>query len=156
MKNLLLIAFFFLAKSYCFSQNYRTAIGLRGSYFGWGAVNVKQYISPKNALEFSLGGSKSFLWGEALFEWNNQVKKLRPLEWYLGAGIASGYYDGEFHHTNKFLDGFHFGARLIGGIDITTDDAPFNFSIHTGPYFGFTDALIFDWHGSFAIRFAIK
>lgn len=138
------------------SQNFNTAIGLRGSYFGWGAVNLKQYVSEKSALEFSLGGRKTYFWAEALYEWNNQIKKLQPLEWYLGAGLATGYYNGDFVYKNEFLNGYHIGARVIAGIDITVTGAPINFSLHTGPYIGFANTFAYDWHGSIAIRFAIK
>lgn len=137
-------------------QNYKAAVGIRGSYFGWGALNAKFMLSQKHALEGTIGGGRNYLWAEGLYEWNNNISSVDGMNWYVGAGGALGSYANGYRYRNDPYTGFHLGARAVLGLEYTIPSVPLNFAIHTGPYIGLVNSYGFGWHGSFAIRFAFK
>lgn len=155
MKKVLFIAFFAITFT-SLGQEYKTAIGLRGSYTGWGALNIKHMLSDNHGLEGTIGGGRNYLWAEALYEWNSSIPKVDGLGWYLGAGGALGTYSNGYTHQKENYNGFHLGARGVIGIEYTIPSLPLNFAFHTGPYIGLINSYGFGWHGSFAIRYAIK
>lgn len=141
------------------AQNYNVAIGLKGAFQGWGALNVKGFIGRNNALEGTIGGGRNFVWAEMLYEWQNTTGLIEGLDWYLGAGGVLGTWnDGYFNTGNnfKYNRGFHLGARGVIGLDYTFSDFPINLALDTGPYIGLINSYGFGWHGGLALRFTIK
>jgi len=55
MKITILLSFI-LMNTLVFSQDYKTAIGLKGGYPGFGSLNAKHFISENSALEATFGG----------------------------------------------------------------------------------------------------
>jgi hypothetical protein len=45
-----------LISAFSFSQSYKTAIGLKGGYPGYGSLNIKHYLNGSSAIEASIGG----------------------------------------------------------------------------------------------------
>ena len=50
MKNTVALSFI-LISTLVFSQDYKTAIGIKGGYPGFGSLNAKHFISEKSLLE---------------------------------------------------------------------------------------------------------
>lgn len=49
MKRLLYFIFVFGLSSSAMSQNYNTAVGIKGGYPGFGALNLKHFTNSNNA-----------------------------------------------------------------------------------------------------------
>ena len=137
-----------------YSQNYTTAIGLKGGYPGFGTLNIKHCLTSNTALEGSLGGfSKAGLGSGAFvivdYEINNNLES--GFTWHYGGGALLGF-------TNDLSgDSFlHTGINGIVGLEYTFEDVPINCSIDTGPFIFFSPYVSFAWGGGLSIRYAIR
>lgn len=161
-KILFAITFILLFSSVSFSQNYQTAIGFRGAsfYSGSGGINLKHFVSPKNALEITLGGGRNHLVGSALYEWQNSTDITPGLDWYLGVGGVFGTWRYDYVHPSnkdyKYSNGFYLGGRAVVGLDYTLTDIPLNFAFDAGPYIGIINSGTIGWGGSFTIRYVLN
>jgi hypothetical protein len=150
MRRLVLLTFVFVS-TISFSQSYKTAVGLKGGYPGFGSLNVKHYISGSNAIEGSIGGSANFLWLQGLYEINKSLPT-DGLNWYVGVGPSIGF----ANTNNNTSDGlFLMGTGLIG-IEYTFQDLPINIALDSGPSIEVVPSFGFQWGGGFAIRYTLK
>jgi len=136
------------------SQNYSTAVGIKGGYPGFGTLNVKHFISATNALEGSIGGFSKTNYGSGAFamidyEINSGLES--GFSWYYGGGALIGF-------TNNLEDraSLHTGINGILGLEYTFQEVPINCSLDTGPFVFFTPIVSFAWGGGLAIRYAIR
>jgi hypothetical protein len=148
MKKVLLVLSIFLS-TLSFSQSYKTAIGVKGGYPGYGSLNAKHYFSGSSAVEASIGGGSNFLWLQGLYE-INQALPTDGLNWYLGVGPSI-----ELGNTNN-NSGLILSATGVIGIEYTFQDLPINIALDTGPNLKIIPALGFDWRGAIAIRYTLK
>ncbi len=137
-----------------YSQNYSTAVGLKGGYPGFGTLNVKHFLTNNTALEGSLGGFSKVGLGNGAFaivdyEINNILES--GFTWHYGGGALLGF-------TNDLSgDSFlHTGINGIVGLEYTFEDVPINCSIDTGPFIFFSPYVSFAWGGGLSIRYAIR
>ncbi len=153
MKHLFLavLTIFFVATAFAQnrtanSNDYKTAIGVK--VWNGGAINLKTFISEKNALEFS-----GFFYNRGtrisgLYEMHGDLNTDGNLRWYLGFGGHVSLYKG---YTAAGVDG-------VIGIDYKVPSAPLNFALDwqpalelgSGSYNGFYG----NWAG-LAIRFTL-
>ena len=91
MKNLLL--FFLLITNISFSQNYTTAIGIKGGYPGFGTLNAKHFIGIKqpsrqvSAVFKTNYGTGAFVMLD--YELNSELDP--GFSWYYGGGALVGF-----------------------------------------------------------------
>lgn len=137
------------------AQAYTTSVGLKGGFFGWGAINGKHFISGSNALEATVGGGRNFTWFELLYEWQSATDLVDGLDWYIGAGGALGTWRKNYDFDD-FNSGFHLGARAVAGLDYTFSSIPLNLGLDTGPYLSLINGPGFGWHGGFAVRYILN
>ena len=136
-----------------YSQNYSTALGIKGGYPGFGTLNIKHFLNKNTAIEGSLGGfSKAGLGNGAFaivdYEINNGLES--GFTWHYGGGAFLGF-------TNDLSDSyFHSGINGLVGLEYTFEEVPINCSIDTGPFIFFTPYVSFAWGGGLAIRYAIR
>jgi hypothetical protein len=115
MKSLLILPLLLLS-TIGYSQNYSTAIGLKGGYPGFGTLNIKHYLTANTALEGSLGGfSKAGLGNGAFAIVDYEINS--PLEsgftWHYGGGALLGF------TTDANGDSFlHTGINGLVGLGI--------------------------------------
>jgi hypothetical protein len=151
MKNLLL--FFLLITNISFSQNYTTAIGIKGGYPGFGTLNAKHFIGNQTALEASIGGfanggsSGAFVMLD--YELNSELDP--GFSWYYGGGALVG-----FTSTSEDRPNLNIGINGILGIEYTFSEVPINCSLDTGPFVFLIPRVSFAWGGGLAIRYAIR
>jgi len=151
--KLLLFPFLFITLM-LHSQNYSTAIGIKGGYPGFGTLNVKHFIGGNYALEGSIGGFSKSNQGTGAFamldlEINHGLED--GFTWHYGGGALIGF-------TNTLdSDSFiHTGINGLIGLEYTFQEVPINCSLDTGPYIFFTPIVSFAWGGGLAIRYAIR
>ena len=152
MKKLLL--FFLLITNISFSQNYTTAIGIKGGYPGFGTLNAKHFFGNQTALEASVGGFSKTTYGTGAFvmldyEFNSELDP--GFSWYYGGGSLVG-----FTSTPGDRPFIHTGINGILGIEYTFSEVPINCSLDTGPFVFFIPRVSFAWGGGLAIRYAIR
>ena len=148
MKKVLLVLSVFLS-TLSFSQSYKTAIGVKGGYPGYGSLNAKHYFTGSSAIEASIGGGANFLWLQGLYE-INQALPTDGLNWYLGVGPNVGL----GNLTNN--SGVYFSGSGVIGIEYTFQDLPINLALDTGPVIEIIPTLGFNWSGGIAVRYTLK
>ncbi|MBM3418667.1 MAG: hypothetical protein FJY17_07090 [Bacteroidetes bacterium] len=148
MRKIRLAILLFLAiSSNSWSQQYKTAIGLKGGYPSLGGINIKKILSSSTAAEFSIGGYVSGLAISGLFEIQKPLPEPNGLYWYLGVGPTVG-------SVNKSL---LLSANGVLGIEYTFQDFPLNIALDTGPVIQLIgNKNLFSWGGGLAVRYAFK
>lgn len=141
--------------SLSFSQDYKTAIGIKGGFPGIGAVNLKHNMGA-NAIDVSVGGGSRHLWIQGLYEWNNPIQD--GFSWYYGLGADLGFYNEHYGwRDNKYYDGrVTLGLDGVIGIEYTFPTVPINLALEAVPTIRLTPYTGFYMYGNFAVRFAIK
>jgi hypothetical protein len=146
-----------LLSAVAFGQDYKTGIGLKGGFPGFGALNVKHFVGEKAALDISVGGNNNYLWLQGLYEIHNPL--VSGINWYYGGGADLGLWSGNNFYTHK---GNVYNQRAWGGIDgvlgaeYTFSEVPFSISaefvpsVRLFPYVGFWTG------GAVALRYTIK
>ena len=90
MKRILVSLVFITVSTFLYSQNYKTAIGIKGGYPGYGSLNGKHFLNSKTAIEGSVGGGANTLLLQGLYELNYSLED--GLNWYAGGGANVGFY----------------------------------------------------------------
>jgi hypothetical protein len=154
MRNCLILLSITVITSFSFSQNYKTAIGFKGGYPGYGSLNAKYFLDSKNAIEGSIGGGSSTLWLQGLYELNYSLED--GLNWYFGGGANLGFYSFKNTITNVRTSSVILGFNGIVGIEYTFEDFPLNVALDTGPNLRIINSFGFGWGAGLAVRYAIK
>lgn len=159
MKTIRVIALFVLLISSSVianAQNYKTGIGGRFGFFS--GLSLKHFIQRDNALE----GLLSFRWNgfiiTGLYEYQKPLKGVNNLDWYVGIGGHVGFWDGGDYYYHYYNDAHSvFGIDLIGGLEYSFKEVPFNIGLDWKPAFNLIgdDHLWFDGL-ALSLRYTIK
>ena len=147
-----------------FSQQYKTAIGLKGGSMtarsGFGGVNLKHFFTGSNAIEITASGGRGNYRIHGLYEWQNQTGWEEGLDWYVGIGGGAGFWRRNYwapgHNKYGLNDGFYLFGSAVIGLDYTFSDLPLNLAIDTGPSVGIINTYGFGWGGGIAIRYILE
>lgn len=156
-RNLLILTASLLLSGFAFNQNYNTALGFKGGFPGFGALNVKHMLGGKSAIEASLGGGRNHLWLQGLYEINNDLGS--GFDWYYGIGADLGFWTGHdyyYHYNDRYYNGAYGGIDGVIGIEYTFSEIPLNLALDAVPTIRVFPYVGFNFYGNFAIRFAIK
>ena len=167
MKKILFLLAVIGTFSFGYAQSYTTAIGLKGGNaaggaLGGGGLNLKHFISGKNAIEITIGGGSNHLRGQVLYEWQNSTGIADGLDWYLGVGGSVGTWSQSYSHpSNNFHydRGLYLGANGVVGLDWNLEPAtgvPIGIAMDVGPYIGIINSSRIGWGGAFALRYILK
>lgn len=166
MKKIIVLSLVLSVGLFSNAQSYQTAIGLRGGHVGGGHVggvglNLKHFISGKNALEVTLGGGANHLRGQLLYEWQNPTNIEEGLDWYIGVGGGFGTWSSSWDHPNgtDYNRGFFMGASGVIGLDWNLEpviEVPLNIAFDLGPYIGLINSNRVGWGSGFALRYILK
>jgi hypothetical protein len=138
-----------------YGQQYKTAIGFKGGYPGYGALSIKHFLGSSTAFEGNLGGGKNHLWVQGLFEKNNPFKDNFEWYWGIGADFLSYNKGHHYYYKNEYY-GFNLGAVGLVGIEYTFEEIPINLAFDCGPRVNLMPYFGVGFGGNFAIRFAIQ
>lgn len=137
MKNPLLILVLSLLSTSAFSQQYKTAIGIKGDWSTLNSnlaqVSVKHFFQAPNAVEVNFSAGRHFIWLEGLYLYNQPLKN--NFDWYAGGGIDLGYWgeqSADRLEPQQHL-GFWGGMTGVFGIEHTFDFIPINIALDAGP-----------------------
>lgn len=139
------------------AQDYKTAIGFKGGFPGYGALNVKHFLGGSSAIDFSVGGGANHLWLQGLYEINNPLQD--GFSWYYGIGADVGFWNRGYMHYYKdkyYNNRTWFGIDGVLGIEYTFNQIPINLAVEAVPTVRVSPYVGFGMGGAFAIRFAIK
>lgn len=133
-KSISLLSIMFLA-FLGYAQDYSNAIGLRGGSSN--GITFKHFVSDQAALEFILttrfGGYGLF----GLYEIHKSIKSVDRLNFYYGAGVHVGSYNGA--KDNRWFKGDEnhtvIGVDGILGLEYNFSEIPLNISIDYKPAF---------------------
>ena len=144
----ILIAFLF-ATSFCLTtnaqQDYFTAIGFKGGYPAFGALNVKHFLNTSNAVELTVGGGFNTIYVQGLYEIQKPLPEPAGLDWYFGFGPNIGIGQNVLVSASGLL-----------GLDYTFEEIPLNIAIDTGPILNIVPAVGVNWGGGLAIRYVFR
>ena len=131
MKKLLIIIILVAAAATAgYSQDYRTAIGLRLGYPANG-LTVKHFLNEKNAVEGILATSYNGFVATALYENEHWTGHYPGLNWFWGFGGHIGFWDSTPYFDN--IGGPVIGVDFILGLEYTFDEVPINLSLDLVP-----------------------
>lgn len=153
MKNTVALSFI-LISTLVFSQDYKTAIGIKGGYPGFGSLNAKHFISEKSALEATFGGMSRENYGKGAFvilDYEIQNSLESSFSWFYGGGGLLGFTTNDTGTTKLQL-----GINSTVGIEYTFEEVPINCSLNMGPLIFVSPEVRFNWGGGLAIRYAIR
>jgi len=130
MKSILVIFSIFFSIT-MFSQNYNSAIGLRGGLLN--AVtykfNVNDWSAGEGIASFRYGGVNIIGLYTIQNDWDFEGV---PLQWYYGGGGHVGFTGNRWNGTN-FNGGAYIGVDAVIGIEHTLADFPVNISLDYKP-----------------------
>lgn len=153
MKTTILLSFI-LINTLVFSQDYKTAIGLKGGYPGFGSLNAKHFISENSALEATFGGMSRENYGNgafAILDYEIQHSLESSFSWFYGGGGLLGFTTNKEGTTTLQL-----GINSTVGIEYTFEEVPINCSLNMGPLIFISPEVRFNWGGGLSIRYAIR
>jgi len=132
-----------------FSQDYNTAIGLRG---GWHyGLTVKHFVNSTDALEGLLVTGRGGFELTVLYERHATAFGIDKLNWYYGAGGHIGVWDrGPWFNEDKRETHTVVGVDGILGLEYNIGDIPFNISVDWKPELNFVGYSGF-WGGDGAL-----
>ncbi len=141
MKKLLL--FLILSSSTLgFSQDYRSAYGLKGGFPGFVALDGKFYLGKHVAFDNYLGTNidfaKHFITFNTSFTYNKSIGVDTGFNWYFGVGPTLNYYTKGEHfddEKNQLYKPLFVRADAVIGIESTPKTAGFNMALEAGPTF---------------------
>lgn len=151
MKKVLLSLLILFLGAPIFAQYYKTAIGIKGGYPGFGAINAKHFIGEKNALEASIASGKIGTTIQCLYEWQNSLPT-EGLEWYYGVGPNIGIQSSALNNGSTL---FFSGSGLLG-IEYTFENIPLNIALDVGPVLNIIPTFQLKGGGGLAARYTIK
>jgi hypothetical protein len=153
--KLLFVTLILFCSILSFGQNqpYKTVVGVKGGFPGYGSVNVKHNLGGTKYVEASMGGLGRRNYGAGFYllgdlEINNTLKE--GFLWHYGAGLLVGF------SSNQASSSFHFAPNAIVGLEYVFEDLPLNISVDTGPYLFITPQVNFIWGGGIALRYVVK
>lgn len=107
-------------------STYKTSVGL-GIDFGNGSTlvgpSLKHFFTQNNVGQFDVLFGNGYTIIEGLYEYHKPIPNATGLQWYAGAGIGVGLYDG----------GSDFLVRPLVGLDYKINDVPLSFSFDWRP-----------------------
>lgn len=160
MKNLLLISFMICVAVQCSAQQYKTSVGFKADYttldLPSAELSLKHFFSSPSAIEINLGGSRRYIWLQAMYERNQPLTN--DLDWYWGAGVDGGYWaKGNYGRTDiESQTGFWVGLDGTIGLEYTFNVVPINLALDTGPSMRIVPDVKFGWMAGFAFRYAFR
>jgi hypothetical protein len=135
-KSILLTALVIGGFCMAYSQNYKSAIGLRLGYPV--SVTYKHFISDPGAIEVFAGFRtwEFYSWINigGLYQHHNPISGVDGLQWYFGGGASVFFWN----YKNNFADsGSNTSVGILGvlGLDYKFDSAPVNLSVDWVPTF---------------------
>ncbi|HET8860168.1 hypothetical protein [Marivirga sp.] len=133
--KLFILLFGLVGISSAFSQDYKSAIGVRGGFPT--AITGKHFINKTDALEGLLSGYGGGFEFTGLYEKHANAFDIPYLNWYYGAGFHIGFFDDTINRPNYYLEnrgtGFTVGADGILGLEYTLTEIPFVIGIDFKP-----------------------
>ncbi|MFP4620383.1 MAG: hypothetical protein ACLFM7_03680 [Bacteroidales bacterium] len=152
MKKLLFITLLALVVSTVHSQDYKTAIGVRGTFIS--GITVKHFINEDAALEgiFSFGR-----WGmnvTGLYEKHARAFDVEGLNWYYGAGGHLGSWNDDYPLLKEGGEFVVIGVDGVIGLEYKVQEIPISFSVDYKPQLNFTGYPGFwGYGGALSIRY---
>ena len=152
MKRIFLLLLMAFALKFAFSQNYKTALGLK---FYPGAISIKHFTERNKAIE-----GLAYFWDygsryTGLYEIHGDIKELDGLQWYVGPGAHIGFWNDSWKRNYPTrASGIAIGLDGVLGLDYKFKDAPINISIDWQPSFNIIGYTYFEsgW-GGLGIRY---
>lgn len=144
MKKLIFSLVIMFACSAAYSQNYKSAIGLRLGYPA--SISLKTFLNEKAAVEAYVGYRRyasyvNFLTVGALYEIHTPIADVDGLSWYYGFGASVYFwnYDDVFFANDNY-NNLNVGIMGALGLDFKFPNAPLNLSVDWVPAFVIGDA----------------
>ncbi|MCU7552062.1 hypothetical protein OCK74_23275 [Chitinophagaceae bacterium LB-8] len=136
------------------STSYKTALGVK--VWDGAGISLKHFFN-KNAGELIGYFYRHGFRLTGLYEVHGPITGAPGLKWYIGPGMHVGFYDGYYHHGNRYY--YHDHDAVVGidgvlGLDYKFRGAPINVSLDWQPSFEFADGHGFSgsW-GGLGIRY---
>jgi len=137
-----------------FGQSYKTGIGFKGGFPGYGGLNLKHDFGGLYG-DFTVGGSNNWLSFSALAE--KQTALSDGLEWYVGVGGYLYSWRNSYYYKDKYYNhGASFGLLGALGLEYTFSEFPLNLGIDVGPAVSVSPYFGVGFIGNFAARFVIN
>lgn len=137
MKKLIFSLVFIMAfVAFGKTQPYNTALGVRLGFFN--GITVKHFIKQDRALEGLLSTRWNGFVISGLYEWQNPIKGVQNLDWYIGGGGHIGFWGDRYYYYNKKdpRDNYTIvGIDFIIGLGYTFKEVPFNIALDWKPAF---------------------
>lgn len=164
MKNLVLSMVLAILPLTCFTQQYKTALGLKtgsNAYFlGNGVLSLKQFIKGANAIEVNVGGNPSSIWLQGVYERNSLLKNNVDWYWGIGGNIAVWntmyYYSPYSRYYYKIEEGSVAGLDFRLGLEYTFEEIPLNIVADMGPTIRTIPYGNIGWFGDVGVRYVLK
>jgi len=145
------------------AQPYNNAIGIRlGNYESFAGITFKHFVKSTGVLEFIGYAPYHGLHLIGLYKFQQEIKGVDNLYWFIGGGIHAGFYDGEYYHKkhddwDDWEDGRFtvVGVDFIIGVEYKLPSAPFAFAVDWKPAWGLNGYNHEHWgdNGSVSARF---
>ncbi len=158
MKKYLLLLVLSLLGTSAFSQQYKTAVGIKGDWsnldYDMAQFSVKHFFNAPNAFEANFGAGRNFIHLEGLYLYNSPLRS--NFDWFAGGGIDVGY----FGHTNtgridtQQSNGFYSGISGVFGLEHTFNFIPINVALDAGPTIRVVPNFQVGLKVGFAVRYA--
>jgi hypothetical protein len=149
-----ILAIIFLTSAFVYGQQYKTAIGFKGGFPGYGAINVKHFLHDFTAVEARFGGGGNMIFLQGLYEQNKPLQD--DFEWYWGAGADLGVWTVNYLNNGMSYTGANGGLDGVVGIEYTFSQFPVNVAFDMGPSLRLFPYVGFTWGGGLAARFTLK
>lgn len=163
MKKILTLSFFILPLLY-FSQDYKSAIGVKSGMPGIAGINAKLYAGNQfwafdNTLGVNFDADNRYLSAQVLFEYNRPFGLNEGYNWYAGVGPTAQYYlRGGYIQEDliQLPEKFFLSADGVFGLEYSAPRTKFNAAIEGGPYFTFLPMIKVGGFFNVAVRYRIK
>lgn len=150
MKKLFFTLAIMFTISVAYSQNYKSAIGLRLGYPA--SISFKTFLNEKNALEAYVGFRRWSSYGNfvnigALYQVHNDLSNVTEgLTWYYGGGAAVYFWNYDAFYADDY-NSLNIGISGCIGLDYKFVNAPVNLSVDWVPTFVIGDAYYGGFRG---------
>lgn len=152
------ITFFMLCSASLFSQDYKSAAGLRAGLPT--GINYKTFIAHDRALEGILSAYKGGFELTALYELHDQGFDIPYLKIYYGSGVHLGSFSNTVllpgYYNNKRGRGLIAGLDAILGLEYTLTDIPFVVGVDLKPALDLSPHTFFYLTTALSLRFYFK
>ena len=161
MKKILAVCFLSIPLL-VFTQEYKSAIGLKIGYPGFIALNGKAFMGRRFALDNLAGVNfdkdNRFVALSPILEFNKKFGLNPGYNWYAGAGPQLQYYlsGGYLHDDLTMTKGFLVKADALFGLEYTAPKTSMNAAIEGGPTINVYPFVKVGAFVNIAVRFAIR